>query len=191
MLIVETLEGDQRRVALAAAVVIALLVSAIVVPRLLTRPKTPFEQEQARAEASNPRWLKVEIDTSDGRREYGKSESIFVVVHYSSAAPHIYKADVVDGMSMSSSSDELHISNGQLRQLNTAGVVCCDTRLIGLDDDPFTRSALPPLKLAPGGYEIYLTSRRVFSWDTKGILTYLPSPFEVASNMLKIRVVPD
>jgi hypothetical protein len=55
----------------------------------MSRPKTPFEREQAIAEASNPRWLKVEIATRDGRRQYRDNESIFVVVHFSSAARYM------------------------------------------------------------------------------------------------------
>jgi hypothetical protein len=104
----------------------------------------------------------------------------------------MYKADAADGASLSASTDELHISNGQVRLLNVVGIVCCDSRLIGLDNEPFTPPSWTPLRLAPGDYEIYLTSRRVFGWDTKGILTYSgPSSFEVASNMLKIRVLSD
>jgi hypothetical protein len=190
---VETLGFDQRRVALVATGVVVLVVSVLLGFSLLTRPKTEFQREHARAVMRNPRWLKIEIETSDGRHEYSQNEGIFVVVHFSSAAPHMYKADAADGMSESSASDLLHISNGQLWPRNgMMGTVCCDSRLIGLDDEPFTPRTWAPLKLPPGEYEIYLTSRRVFNWDTRGVLTYAwPGSFEVASdNMLKIRVLP-
>jgi hypothetical protein len=190
---VETLGVDQRRVALVATGVVVIAVCALLGFSLLTRPKTEFEREHARAVMRNPRWLKIEIETSDSRREYREDEGIFVVVHFSSAAPHLYKADVADGMSMSAASDMLHLSNGENRLRNyMMGVVCCDSRLIGLDDEPFTPRSWVPLKLPPGEYEIYLTSRRVFNWDGNGVLTCCgPSPFEVASdNMLKISVKP-
>ena len=187
-----TLEGNQSRVALVAVVVIALAVCVLLGITLLTRPKTPFEEDHARAERSNPHWLKVEITTSDGRREYRKNEAIFVVAHFSSAMPNMYKADVADGDSLSASTDELHISNGDESPSNPRAIVCCGSRLIGLNDEPFTAPSRISLKLAPGDYEIYLTSRRVFNWDTSRILTYAaPSSFEVASNMLKIRILPD
>jgi hypothetical protein len=189
---VETLAADQRRIALVATIVVALILSAFLGFSLLTRPKTKFEWEHARAEGANPRWLKVEIETSDGRHEYREDEGIFVVVHFSSTAPHMYKADAADGMSKSAASDLLHISNGEKRPRNYMfGVVCCDSRLIGLDDEPFTPRTRAPLNLPPGDYEIYLTSRRVFDWDGNGVFTCCgPSPFEVASNMIKIRVLP-
>lgn len=188
----ETPEADQRFVALVATAAIALVVCALLGFSLLTRPKTPFEREHAQAEWANPRGLKVEIETSDGRDEYREDEAILVVVHFSSTAPHMYKADVADGASISAASDVLHISNGEKRPRNyMMGIVCCDSRLIGLDDEPFTPRTLTPLRLPPGEYEIYLTSRRVFGWDGNGVMTCCgPSPFEVASNMLKIRVQP-
>jgi hypothetical protein len=175
-----------------ATVVVAFVVCALLGFSLLTRPKTQFEWEHARAEAGNPRWLKVEIETSDHRREYPESEVIPLVVHFSSAAPRMYKADAADGVSLSAASDVLHISNGEKRARNMTGVVCCDSHLIGLDDEPFTPPSWTPLKLPTGTYEIYLTSRRVFNWDGNGILTCCgPSPFEVTSNMIKIRVLPN
>ena len=104
----------------------------------------------------------------------------------------MYKADAADGVSISAASDLLHISNGEKRYRNgLMGVVCCDSRLIGLDDEPFTPRTWVPLSLPPGDYEIYLTSRRVFNWDGNGVFSCCgPSPLEVASNILKIRVLP-
>jgi hypothetical protein len=188
---VEILDANQRRVALLATVVVAIVACVLVGFSLLTRPKTQFEREQARAEGSNLQWLKVEIATSDGRREYRGNEPMFVVVHFSSAARYMYKVDAGDGGSRAAGSDVLHISNGELRPRNMTGIVCCGSQLIGLDDEPFTPPSRTPLKLPPGDYEIYLTSRRVFNWDTKDIDLLRPSPLEVASNMLKIRVVPN
>ena len=188
----ETLGTDQRRIALVAAVVVTIAVSALLGFSFLTRPKTDFEKEHAHAVMRNPRWLKVKIATSDGRREYREDEGIPILVHFSSVAPHMYRADAADGMSISAASDLFHISNGEKRPRNfMMGVVCCDSRLVGLDDEPFTPPFRAPLTLPPGDYEIYLTSRRVFNWDGNGILTCCsPSPFEVASNILKIRVLP-
>jgi hypothetical protein len=141
----------------------------------------------------NPRWLKIEIETSDGRHEYSQNEGIFVVVHFSSGAPHLYKAEVANWMSISAGSDVLQISNGEkrLRDYRAGGIVCCGSRLIGLDDEPFTPQTLTPLYLPPGEYEIYLTSHRVFNWDENGMMACCTrSPFEVASdNMLRIRVL--
>lgn len=188
----EILDADHRRIAVVAALVVAFMVCVLVGFALLTRPRTQFEREHARAMIRTPQWLKVEIATRDGRREYREGEAIFVVVHFSSAAPRMYRADVADGASISAGSDELHISNGETRPRNMTGIYCCDTRLIGLDDEPFTPPSWTPLKLPPGNYEVYLTSRRVFNWDTDIILTCCrPSPFEVASNLLKIRVLPE
>lgn len=189
---VGTLGVDQRRVALVATIVVALAISTLLGFPFLTRPKTEFEREHARAVMRTPRWLKVEIATSDGRREYREGESILVVVHFSSVAPHMYKADVAEEMSVSAASDVLHISNGEKRPRNGGmGIVCCGSRLIGLDDEPFTPQTWTPLNLPPGDYEIYLTSRRIFNWDVNGIMTCCsPSPVEVASNMVKVRVLP-
>jgi hypothetical protein len=195
MIDVEILGATRWRAALFATVMVALVICVLLGFALLTRPKTQFEREQARAEASNPRWLRVEIATSDGRQNYRENEAISVVAHFSSAARYIYKVDAADGESKAAATDELHIWNGeqrpQNRPRNMTGIFCCDARLIGLDDEPFTPPSWTSLKLAPGDYEIYLTSRRVFNWDTKGIDMYQPSWFEVGSNMLKIRVVAD
>lgn len=194
---VETLETDQRRVALLAIAVVAAVTCLLIGIALLIRPKTPFEQEQALADARNPKGVEVEITTSDGRREYRYGEPIFVVPHFSSTLPYAYRIDVADGFSRAAATDELHISTGQRRMLSTTrGITCCATRLVGLDDVPFftPRYSTDPLNLAPGNYEIYLTSRRVFDWnvsESRQIQDDYPSSFEVASNMLKIRVVAD
>jgi hypothetical protein len=44
--------------------------------------------------------------------------------------------------------------------------------------------------LKPGTYEMYLTTRRVFPWDTLPQV-YTNSEWTTASNMLKIRILPD
>jgi hypothetical protein len=189
MVIVEILNTDERRVTLIATVAVALIVCALVGFALLTRPGTQFEREQTIAEASNPKWLKVEITTSDNRHEYHEGEPILVIVQFSSVARGMYKADAADGGGRAAASDTLHISNGQVRPRNLTGVACCGYRLIGLNDEPFTPPSRTPLRLAPGEYEIYLTSRRVFKWDVTGMDPYHPSSFEVASNMLKVDVL--
>jgi hypothetical protein len=187
-------EGDYRALSIAMTAVV-LVVCALLGLALLIRPKTPFERKQAVAEASNPKWLKVEITTSDSRHEYRASEFIFVVAHFSSTVPYQYKIDIADGFSTAAATDELRISNGHVRMLNERNSVCCSSRLVGLDSAGFTAPSTP-LRLAPGEYEIYLTSRRVFEWDVDKIRAIgaeedYPSPFEVASNMLKLHVVGD
>jgi hypothetical protein len=193
---VEILETDQRRVALLAIAVVAAVTCLLIGIALLIRPKTPFEQEQALADARNPKGVEVEITTSDGRREYRYGEPIFVVPHFSSTLPYAYRIDVADGFSSAAATDKLHISTGQRRMLRTRGITCCSTQLVGLDEVPFftPRYSTDPLTLAPGNYEIYLTSRRVFEWnvsESRQKQEDYPSSFEVASNMLKIRVVAD
>ena len=182
-------QGDQRRIGLTVAAGV-LLVSAVVGMGFIGRPRNPFEREQARAEALNPQWLSVEITTADNRHEYQESESIVVVRRFSSAVRYRYKADVAEGYSMAAETDRLHISNGEQISLGATAIVCCDSRLIGLDDQPYVPPTLTRLQLRPGEYEMYLTSRRVFKWDAAA-KEYDPSSFEVASNLLKIRVVPD
>jgi hypothetical protein len=186
--LMEASQGDYRRIGLSVAGLFILLavVGAI---GFIARPKMRLEWEQAHAEVMNPRWLSVEITTADNRREYRKGEPIFVIARFSSAVRYKYKIEVAEAESKSAV-DLLHISNGQQVPLNREGIVCCDSRLIGLDDQPYSPRTLTPLQLAPGKYEIYLTSWRVFKWDA-GPKEYSPSSFQVASNVLKIRVVPD
>jgi hypothetical protein len=178
---------DYRRIGLILVTGLVLL-SVVLGVTLLTRPKTPFEWEQAHAEALNPRWVLVEITTADNRREYRESEPIFVTPHFSSAKPYMYKIEVMEGWGPAAV-EFLHISNWQ-QSPRMYGFICCDSRLIGLDEKPYSPRTIPPLRLPPGRYEVYVTSRRVFTWD-KGPKEYVPSTFQVASNMLKIRVVPD
>lgn len=177
---------DGRRRLLLSIVAMATLVCGVVGISFLVRPRTAFERQHARAEAMNPPWLTVRITTRDNRREYREGEPIVVVPHFSSAARYKYRIDVAEGWSRATLFDTLHISDGQLRPLNPYAIVCCATHKIGLDDEPYS----PPagvLTLKPGDYELYLTSRRVFKWDAAP--TYEQSSFEVASNLLKLRVV--
>jgi hypothetical protein len=153
IVVVAIFEGDQRRVGL-TSIVLVFGICALVVLSLLTRPKTQFEREQARAEAGNPKWLKVEITTSDKRYEYRQGEPILVVVHFSNTARYMDKVDAADGASRAAATDEVDISNGQKRPLRLTGVICCDSRLIGLDNEPFSPPSSTPLKLVPGSYEI-------------------------------------
>lgn len=167
----------------------ALVLLAVVAGfTLMALRKTPFEREQERAEAMNPLWISVEITTADNRRVYRESEPIVIVPRFSSARPFTYKIETADGEN-ASTVELLHISNGQQKLLNNR-ISCCDSRLIGLGDEPYTARILTPLRLAPGDYEIYLTSRRVFPWDTSKKV-YEPSAIMVASNLLRIRVVAD
>ncbi len=166
-----------------------ILLLVVVSVSLIARPKTPFEWEQARAEARNPRWVSVEITTADNRREYHQGDPILVSARFSSAMRERYKIEVAEGWSLSAV-DLLHLSDGQQVPLNRTFIICCDSRLIGLSDEPYSPRTLTPLRLAPGNYEIYLTSMRVFPWEA-GPKEYDASSFQVASNLLKIRVVPD
>jgi hypothetical protein len=153
-------------------------------------PKTPFEQAQARAEAGNPHWLQIELDTSDGKRNYKESELIHFTVKYSSAVSSLYKAEVAEGSSGVAATDLLHLSDGRKMGMHVYGIVCCSSRLIGLNDDPYIYQPQLRLLLKPGTYQMYLTTHRIFPW---GILpeVYEPSQWETASNLLKIQVVPD
>ncbi|HKD80797.1 MAG TPA: hypothetical protein VKH81_13955 [Candidatus Angelobacter sp.] len=168
--------------------VIALMITVGVGIGVALRPKTPFQREHARAEAANPMWLRVEISTADHRSEYGENESIYMVARFSSAERYKYKVETAEGESPSVL-DVVHISNGRKALFNNS-ILCCFSRLVGLDEEPYVSKAPLPFKLPPGRYQIYVTSRRVFKWDI-GREEYQPSWFEVASNMLEIRVVPD
>ena len=169
------------------AVIGLLLVMAVALAFTL-RPTTPFRQEHARAEAANPTGVSVKISTPDHGGQYREDEPIYIVARFSSTEPYKYKIETAEGES-ESTVDVLHISNGQ-KALRNNGIICCSSRLVGLDDEPYSSKQRIPLKLPPGKYEIYLTSRRVFTWNT-GPEEYNPSWFEVASNILNIRIVPD
>jgi len=185
---VAVFQNDYRRIGLGAAAIFTLL-SVAAGFGFFVRPKTSFEWEHERAEAANPRWVRVEIRTTDNRREYREKEPIYIVPRFSSAVSHMYKIEVAEAKSVSAV-DFLHISDGEVVPRNLVGIVCCFSRLVGLDDEAYTPSTVTPLKLPPGRYEIYLTTRRVFTWNV-GPGEYAPSSSEVASNLLKIRVVSE
>lgn len=176
--------ADYRPIGIGLFAIAVLLVLGIAV---VIRPRTQFEREQVRAEAANPKWLRVEITTADGRREYRQHEPIYIVPSFSSTVPYKYKIEIAEGKS-ETAVDFLHVSNGEVRPRNLMGIFCCFSRMVGLDNEPYNPPTVTPLRLPPGQYEIYLTTRRVFTWDA-GPEEYSPSSFEVASNLLKIRVL--
>jgi hypothetical protein len=178
-------ESDYRPIGLA---ITAMLVVAGLWVAVASRPSSQFEWQHQHAESANPKWLKVEIRTADNRSRYRDNEPIYIVPHFSSSVRYKYKIEIAEGES-ESAVDYLHISNGRVVPRNLVGIVCCFSRLVGVDDEPYSPATVTPLKLPPGRYEIYLTTRRVFSWDV-GSGEYSPSSFEVASNLLRIRVVP-
>ena len=183
----EASTSDWQRIGLTIAAVI-ILFGVVAGISFLVRPKNSFEREQARAEASNPEWVHVDIRTADNRRRYHEGEPIKVIARFYSDARYKYKIEIAEGYS-TTATDLLHLSNGQRLILNNQLIVCCSSRLIGLDDEGYSPPTNILLKLEPGEYEMYLTSRRVFNWDI-GPEEYNPSSFEVASELLKIRVVP-
>jgi hypothetical protein len=185
---VAVFQDGYQRIGLRAAAIFTLL-SVAVGFGVFVRPKTSFEWDHARAEAANPKWVRVEITTTDSRREYRENEPIYIVPRFCSAVSHMYKIEIAEGESRSAI-DLLHISNGKIVPRNLVGIVCCFSRLVGLDDEPYSPPTVTPLKLPPGQYEFYLTTRRVSTWDV-GAKEYNPSSIEVASNLLKIRVVPE
>jgi hypothetical protein len=176
---------DYRPIGLGIAAIAVLLAGIAVV----FRPRTPFELEHARAEAGNPKWLRVEITTADNRREHRENEPIYIVPRFSSTVRYKYKIEIAEGKS-ESAVDFLHISNGHVVPRNLVGIFCCFSRLVGLDDEPYSPRTVTPLRLPPGQYEIYLTTRRVFAWEV-GPEEYTPGSFELASNLLRIRVVAE
>lgn len=181
----EAAEKDYRLIGFG---VIALGIVLAVGISVALRPKTQFQREHARAEAANPMGLRVEIGTADHRSEYGENELIRIIPRFSSTQRYQYKAETEEGRNVSTV-DMLHISNGKKVLLNNE-IACCWSHLVGLDEEPYASKTHTTFKLPPGRYQIYLTSRRVFKWDT-ALEVYEPSWFEVASNMLEIRVVPD
>jgi hypothetical protein len=152
------------------------------------RPRNQFEWQHLHAEAANPIWLKVEITTADNRTQYREGEPIYIVPHFSSSVPYKYKIETAEGES-ESAVDYLHISNGQVVPRNLIGIFCCFSRLVGLNGEVYSPATHTPLNLQLGRYEIYMTTRRVFMWNV-GSAEYSPSSFELASNLLRIRVVP-
>jgi hypothetical protein len=183
------MEAGQGKYRLTGFGVVALVLVMIVGITLLLRPKTPFQREHARAEAATPEWIHVEIRTSDHRSQYRENEPIYVVPKFSSTKQYVYKIETAEGQNLSTI-DTLHISNGQ-KFLRTNSIACCSHRLVGLDDEPYYPKATSrPLMLPPGNYEIFLTTRRIYKWDVASE-EFNPSDFEVASNLLKISIIPD
>jgi hypothetical protein len=152
-------------------------------------PKTPFEQAQAQAQAGNPHWLQIDLDTSDQRHKYKESDFIHFTVKYSSAVGSLYKADIGEGYSRAAATDRLYLSDGRKMPLHVGGIVCCGSKLIGLNDDPYVYRPQLRLLLKPGTYQMYVTTHRIFPWDVTAYVQ--PSQWETASNLLKIQVVPD
>jgi hypothetical protein len=153
-------------------------------------PKSSFEQAQARAEAGNPHWLSIELDTADKRRQYKESEVIAFTVGYSSAVGNLYKAEVAENSSFVAASDTLHLSDGHTASLRVFGLVCCGSSVIGLIEEPYAYHPQLRLRLKPGTHEMYVTTHRVFPWDIVSQV-YTQSEWETASNMLKLRILPD
>jgi len=180
------IQPDYRPTGLGVA---AIAIVALLWATIALGPRTSFEWEHHRAESANPKWIRVEITTADNRRTYSENEPIYIVPHFSSTVRYRYKIETAEGES-ESAVDYLHISNGQVVPRNLTGIFCCFSRLVGLDDERYSPKTSTPLKFPPGRYEVYLTTRRVFAWDV-GREEYSPSSFEVASNLLKIRVVAD
>jgi len=162
----------------------------VVTLSVIVHPRTAFEWEHARAEARNPRWLSVEIATD--RREYVEGQPINITVRFRSVSPYKYKIEVAECCSLTATTDQLHISNDQQVPLDALkAIVCCDSRLIGLDDEGYSPPIGAAVNLKPGRYEIYVTSRRIFNWGDVREKEYSPSSFEVASNLLRLRIVPE
>jgi hypothetical protein len=183
------LRGYTARLAHPASISIGILL-LLLLAILHGCPKTPFEQAQARAEAGNPHWLQIDLDTSDQRHKYKESDFIGFTVKYSSAVGQLYKAEAGEDYSTVAATDRLHISDGRTMPLRVYGIVCCDSRLIGLNDEPYIYHPQLRLLLKPGTYQMYVTTHRIFPWDVTASV-YEPSQWETASNLLTLKVVPD
>jgi len=181
-------ERRDRTPLLIAIGALALLITAALAWTIASH-KTPFEREQANAEAGNPHWLEINLDTADHRRTYKEGEIIAFTVGYSSAVRQLYKLETADGGSTITLTDRLHFSDGRSEPTGFA-VVCCGSRIVKLNDEPYVVHPYRRFVLAPGKYQIYLTTQRVFPWDIEAGV-YRPSEWTTASNMLKVRVIPD
>jgi hypothetical protein len=179
-------QAANRRPVVIGTAAALVLTAALLTVALIARSKTPFEREQAHAEAMNPPWISVEIRTADNRGEYREGEPITLIAEFSSSKPYVYKIETAEEFSYAAN-ETIHVSNGE-NIIRPGRFVCCSSHLIGLYEEPYRphKMNLPPLP--PGRYEMYVTSRRVFKWD-EGPVVYQPSYMQVASNLLKIRVV--
>lgn len=186
---IEERARDTRRIltmtistAAALAVAVAIYLAAV--------HKNAFELQQARAEAANPRWLTVHIDTVDHRHTYRENDWISIRESISSSMPYQYKIEANEQWNEASISDFLHVSNGQSIRLELPRFVCCAAGRVGANDEPYTVRTPARFQLKPGTYEMYVTTRRVYKWDYSERAGYA-SDFECASNLLKIKVVSD
>ena len=167
----------------------AFIIIAIFMWTIASR-KTSFERQQLNAEAANPHWLEINLDTADHHRTYKESEIIAFTAGYSSAVRELYKLEVDDSGSEVTFTDELHVSDGQSMSMHPFAIVCCGSRIISLNDEPYNVRTQLRLLLPPGNYEMYMTTRRVFPRDIQPVV-YHPSEWTTASNMLNIRIVQD
>lgn len=177
---------ENRRPLLLGAGAALALATAVLTLAFIAQCKTPFEREQGRAVEMNPPWISMEIRTADNRREYREGEPISLLAQFSSAKPYVYRIETAEEWSYAAN-ETIHLSNGR-NVIRPGRFGCCFSHLIGMDEEPYRppKMTLPPL--APGDYEIYATSRRIFKWDERP-MEYQPSSMQVASNLLKIRVV--
>lgn len=150
--------------------------------------KTPFEKEHDRAEARNPRWLSIELDTSDKRRKYREGELITLVSRYSSTVPYQYRVEV-DYDNVNGASDRLQDSLDPTVNLPGFVITCCFSHIVGITEEPRQFGRPHYLKLKPGKHEIWLSTRRVYPWSAPQ-KNYDTNDWICASNLLKITVVP-
>lgn len=163
---------------------------AIIILWLSHGNQTEFEKEHARAEAANPPWLSIQIDTADGRRQYREDEYIRIVTRFSSSVRYKYKIDIATTSGLPAASDLLNVSDGQEIGLGPPAIACCGSRLIGLDLQPYIAQPHALLRLKPGLHEVYVSTGRVFPWNTDP-QPYYPSSMETVSNMLKLKVTAE
>lgn len=170
-----------------AKVISLLLLPAFLAFTLSSCRDSPFEQEHDRAEARNPRWLEIKLDTADHRREYRENEPIHFIITYASSVPYQYKVQASSDNEVSFS-DVLHISLGQTIRSNRA-IICCFSQIVGLTDEPLKLELPHVTELKHGYYELWVSTRRVFQWNVANE-TYGPSDNVCASNLLRVKVLP-
>ena len=163
-----------------------LLLTLLLCLALCGCARTPFEKEHDRAAARNPRWLSIELDTLDKRRQYRESDLITFVSRYSSSVPYQYKMEMSDDNP--NSADWLHVSLNKPTDFSHA-FTCCYSQIAGISEDPLEVGRLY-VKLKPGRHEIWVSTRRVYPWSAPS-QNYEKNDWICASNLLKVTVVPD
>src|SRR5204863_1808095 len=158
-------------------------------------PAANFERQNKLGLNQNPKGLRVELTSWNGKKEFHLSEPVPLKLNFFSLDAGKYSLETREGSNSASLSERYQIfpADSVYYDNRLRVFACCHSKQKSLNSEPVSIILSQTVRfLKPGDYELYATSNRVFLAEQKreAETGNVDGP-TVTSTIARLRIVPD